>query len=335
MVLGVSIGAFGRGFFTGETEHSLHHFWEMLTFVANTVLFILTGVIIAKTTTEAATDRTLTAGDAGYGLLVYLECLFARAVVIAVLYPILRKCGYGLTPYDATVCWLGGLRGAVGLALALVVSEGEGSYSDDKVGPVTLLCTSIVVVGTLAVNGTTTGQLLQWLGLTRPEVSVQVAVSKARKHIRDQCLAIYHEHLTKFDDVMGTADFRAVAELVPFLQEEKNEDEEAAANAAAAAKAEKEGNTEPRKSSGTILDGIGKMVGSLAGPKRKSLEARQKKANAGVTPQGTPQEGIAVVQPGGGMGMKRTKPKMTIGEDDDEEDTFIDLSSHLQQAFGG
>ena len=335
VVLGVSIGAFGRGFFTGETEHSLHHFWEMLTFVANTVLFILTGVIIAKTTTEAATDRTLTAGDAGYGLLVYLECLFARAVVIAVLYPILRKCGYGLTPYDATVCWWGGLRGAVGLALALVVSEGEGSYSDDKVGPVTLLCTSIVVVGTLAVNGTTTGQLLQWLGLTRPEVSVQVAVSKARKHIRDQCLAIYHEHLTKFDDVMGTADFRAVAELVPFLQEEKNEDEEAAANAAAAAKAEKEGKPEPRKSSGTILDGIGKMVGSLAGPKRKSLEARQKKANAGVTPPGTPPESIAVVQPGGGMGMKRTKPKMTIGEDDDEEDTFIDLSSHLQQAFGG
>ena len=165
--------------------------------------------------------------------MVYIEVLFARAAVIAVLYPILRKCGYGLTLYDATVCWWGGLRGAVGLALALVVSEAEDSYSDDKVGPVTLLCTGIVVVGTLAVNGTTTGQLLQWLGLTRPEVSVQVAVSKARKHIRDQCLAMYHEHLTKFDDVMGTADFRAVSELVPFLQEESNEKEEEAAAAAA------------------------------------------------------------------------------------------------------
>ena len=42
VVLGVAIGAFGRGFFTGKTEHSLHHFWEMLTFAANTVLFILT-----------------------------------------------------------------------------------------------------------------------------------------------------------------------------------------------------------------------------------------------------------------------------------------------------
>ena len=337
VVLGVSIGAFGRGFFTGETEHSLHHFWEMLTFVANTVLFILTGVIIAKTTTEAATDRTLTAHDAGYGLLVYIEVLFARAAVIAVLYPILRKCGYGLTPYDATVCWWGGLRGAVGLALALVVSEAEDSYSDDKVGPVTLLCTGIVVVGTLAVNGTTTGQLLQWLGLTRPEVSVQVAVSKARKHIRDQCLAMYHEHLTKFDDVMGTADFRAVSELVPFLQEESNEKEEeaAAANAAAAAAAAEGGKSpERRKSSGKILDGIARSLGSIAGPKKKSLD--EKKVDDGTTPPGTPPESIAVVGGGGPAGgMKRTKPKMTIGEDDEEADTFIDLSSQLQKAFDG
>jgi len=31
--------------------------------------------------------------------------------------------------------------------------------------------------------------LLQILGLTRPEVNVQIAVRKARRHIREQCLA--------------------------------------------------------------------------------------------------------------------------------------------------
>ena len=224
VVLGVSIGAFGRGFFTGETEHSLHHFWEMLTFVANTVLFILTGVIIAKTTTVSTVEGTLSPSDLGWGLLVYFEVLFARALIVGVLYPILRRCGYGLTPADAAVCVWGGLRGAVGLALALVVSEGDSAYADQKVGPMTLLCTSFVVVLTLAVNGTTTGTLLQMLGLTRPEVSVQVAVRKARRHIRDQCMAVYHEHLTTRDDVMGTADFRAVSELVPFLEDEAEED---------------------------------------------------------------------------------------------------------------
>ena len=113
------------------------------------------------------------------------------------------------------MCVWGGLRGAVGLALALVVSEGDSAYADQKVGPMTLLCTSFVVVLTLAVNGTTTGTLLQMLGLTRPEVSVQVAVRKARRHIRDQCMAVYHEHLTTRDDVMGTADFRAVLRARP------------------------------------------------------------------------------------------------------------------------
>ena len=68
----------------------------------------------------------------------------------------------------------------------------------------------VVVVLTLAVNGTTTGALLRALGLTRPDVSVQVAVDKARRHIRRQCMAVYHEHLTTHDDVMGTADFRVV-----------------------------------------------------------------------------------------------------------------------------
>jgi 1-aminocyclopropane-1-carboxylate deaminase/D-cysteine desulfhydrase-like pyridoxal-dependent ACC family enzyme len=48
----------------------------------------------------------------------------------------------------------------------------------------------ISVVLTLAVNGTTTAGLLQILGLTRPEVNVQIAVRKARRHIREQCLAV-------------------------------------------------------------------------------------------------------------------------------------------------
>ena len=237
VVLGVSIGAFGRGFFTGETERSLHHFWEMLTFVANTVLFILTGVIIAKTTNESTLKGTLNASDLGYSLIVYFEVLFARAAVIVLLFPILTRRGYGLTFADAAVCWWGGLRGAVGLALALAVNEGDALYADRKVGPMALLCTGVVVVLTLAVNGTTTGFLLQRLGLTRPEVSVQVAVRKARRHIRRQCMSVYHEHLTTSDDVMGTADFRAVSELVPFLDEDEDPKEEEAetTNAHAAA----------------------------------------------------------------------------------------------------
>ena len=248
VILGVCIGAFGRGFFTGETEHSLHHFWEMLTFIANTVLFILTGVIIAETTVSSSTSGELSGSDIGWGLLVYVIVVLARAILLTVLFPILRRCGYGLTVQDAAVCVWGGLRGAVGLALAIVVSEESSHYTDNKVGPIVLLFTGIVVVLTLTVNGTTTSMVLQRLGLTRPEVSVQVAVRKARKHIRDQCLAVYYEHLTTSDDVMGTADFRAVSDLVPFMVEDKDDDDDKDAGAHLITKREKGGSMDKRKS---------------------------------------------------------------------------------------
>ena len=50
--------------------------------------------------------------------------------------------------------------------------------------------------------------------------------AQARRHIRRQCMSVYHEHLTTSDDVMGTADFRAVSELVPFLDEDEDSKEE-------------------------------------------------------------------------------------------------------------
>jgi sodium/hydrogen exchanger 10/11 len=46
----------------------------------------------------------------------------ARGLMIFILYPLLQRIGYGLDWQNATVMSWGGLRGAVGLALALVVS---------------------------------------------------------------------------------------------------------------------------------------------------------------------------------------------------------------------
>ena len=40
---------------------------------------------------------------------------------MGIFYPFMRKAGYGLPTKDAIVVWWGALRGAIGLALALVV----------------------------------------------------------------------------------------------------------------------------------------------------------------------------------------------------------------------
>jgi NhaP-type Na+/H+ or K+/H+ antiporter len=45
-----------------EIEETLHHFWEMASYVANTIIFILAGVIIGRMFVE--TSDNFTAVDA-------------------------------------------------------------------------------------------------------------------------------------------------------------------------------------------------------------------------------------------------------------------------------
>ena len=55
----------------------------------------------------------------GETITVYILVVAIRLVVITLLYPILQRTGYGVDWKTALVMLWGGLRGAVGLALAL------------------------------------------------------------------------------------------------------------------------------------------------------------------------------------------------------------------------
>jgi NhaP-type Na+/H+ or K+/H+ antiporter len=41
MTLGMFYAAFAKTAFKGESQQSLHHFWEMVAYIANTLIFIL------------------------------------------------------------------------------------------------------------------------------------------------------------------------------------------------------------------------------------------------------------------------------------------------------
>jgi len=47
--------------------------------------------------------------------------IILRAVMVLTFYPIIRKSGYGLTKKELVVLIYGGLRGALGLCLSLMV----------------------------------------------------------------------------------------------------------------------------------------------------------------------------------------------------------------------
>ncbi len=138
VALGLVWAGIGRTRISPEVQHFMHEFWEFAAFVANVIIFIVVGVVIALKV-EAQLVDFLVLG------LVYLTIHVVRVVNILALYPLMRKTGYGLPRKDAVVVWWGALRGAIGLALALVVygyapelqftvkDGGQGYTADSKV----------------------------------------------------------------------------------------------------------------------------------------------------------------------------------------------------------
>ena len=114
VALGILMAGVGAKRISPEVEHFMHEFWELAAFIANVIIFIVVGVIIAQKAQPVAMDFAILG-------LVYLAIHVVRAINMGIFYPLMRKAGYGLPGKDALVVWWGALRGAIGLALALVV----------------------------------------------------------------------------------------------------------------------------------------------------------------------------------------------------------------------
>ena len=127
VALGVYFSAVGHFSITPTVLHELHGLWEWLGFLANTLVFGITGVLITRPTLHM-----LNVGSVDGVLILLFNCitlnialLVIRAIVFLVFYPILNRCGkdgYKMDWRDCFISTWGALRGAVGLALAMVVS---------------------------------------------------------------------------------------------------------------------------------------------------------------------------------------------------------------------
>jgi NhaP-type Na+/H+ or K+/H+ antiporter len=129
VALGIVLAGVGRTRISPEVEHFMHEFWEFIAFVANVIIFIVVGVVIAQKVDPTKWDFLILG-------LVYVIIHLVRAINMGVFYPLMRKAGYGLPPRDAVVVWWGALRGAIGLALALVVYSAHlefkfGDFGDE------------------------------------------------------------------------------------------------------------------------------------------------------------------------------------------------------------
>ena len=202
--LGLLMASVGRTRISPEVEHFLHEFWELFAFIANTLIFLIVGVVIANNIVFTGKDFLIL-------IILYIGVHIVRAAVIAMFFPVMKKAGYGLTKKDSYVLWWGALRGAVGLALALIVA-GELKI-DETIRNQFLFYTAGIVTLTLVVNATTIKALLNWLGLTDIPPAKQKMMLTARNFLRSASENSMEK--LKSDRFLGRANWESVKKYLP------------------------------------------------------------------------------------------------------------------------
>ena len=204
VALGLMMAGIGRTRISPEVEHFLHEFWELAAFIANTLIFVIVGVVIAN-------NSQFTADDFLKLFIIYIGVHIVRAVVIVVLYPIMRKAGYGLPKKDAIVVWYGALRGAIGLALALIVAA-EASIAQEIRDDFLFLTAGLVTLFSL-VNATTVKYVVGGLGLTKIAPAKALMMITAKNYLRQST----ENSINKFkkDRYLSRANWEIVKEYLP------------------------------------------------------------------------------------------------------------------------
>eukprot|EP00812_Abedinium_dasypus_P002540 NODE_130_length_2002_cov_178.843349.p1 GENE.NODE_130_length_2002_cov_178.843349~~NODE_130_length_2002_cov_178.843349.p1 ORF type:complete len:560 (-),score=192.05 NODE_130_length_2002_cov_178.843349:306-1742(-) len=144
------------------------------------------------TETRASGAAAITLEDWGWLVFVYVVAAVVRGLMLVVFYPALKVLGYSTTVKDCVVMWWGGLRGAVGMALAVMVKNSDGI--EFKTGHLFIFLVGGVAMLTLLINATTCGKLVKALGLTEPGA----AKESLMKHFRTKMHRSVCEKLQTF-----------------------------------------------------------------------------------------------------------------------------------------
>lgn len=193
VAFGLTVTYVGKPRLKPQVNTFMEHFWELLTYIANTLIFILVGVVIAE-------KVDFSWGALGVLILIYIALNFIRFAMIMLLYPVMKRLGYGLTRRESVILTWGGLRGALAMTLALMVSYTPAIPEDIR--SQVLFFTAGIVTLTLCINATTMRALLNRLGLTHVPSARTMLAYRIEKSIRENSEK-YLEGLKKRDALEG------------------------------------------------------------------------------------------------------------------------------------
>ncbi|XP_051144686.1 sodium/hydrogen exchanger 8 isoform X2 [Andrographis paniculata] len=223
MTLGMFYSAVARTAFKGESQQSLHHFWEMVAYIANTLIFILSGVVIAESVLRDDNIFKTYEHVWGYLFLLYAFVQLSRVVVVGVLFPLLKYFGYGLDFKEATILVWSGLRGAVALSLSLSVKQSshQSVYISHDTGALFVFLTGGIVFLTLIVNGSTTQFVLHYLQMDKLSAAKERILNYTKYEMLNKALAAFRDLAE--DEELGPVEWLTVKRYITSLDEVEGE----------------------------------------------------------------------------------------------------------------
>lgn len=209
VAFGLTIAYVGRPRLRPEVNIFMAKFWELLSHIANTLVFIMVGLVIAEKVDFSWLNL-------GVLIVMYIALNLFRFLMITLLYPIMKSLGYGLTKRESVILTWGGLRGALGMTLALMVSYTPAI--PEEIRSQILFFTAGIVTLTLSINATTMRWLLKKLGLISTPSARIIMESRIRKSIRESAEK-YYDKLQKREPLNG-ANWEKVGKYLPTPEED-------------------------------------------------------------------------------------------------------------------
>mmetsp|Transcript_68281 Transcript_68281/g.191307 ORF Transcript_68281/g.191307 Transcript_68281/m.191307 type:complete len:899 (+) Transcript_68281:87-2783(+) len=144
-------------------KKAMLEFWHVVETIGNTLVFFLAGMFTGQSMPHAEPQDYL------WALAAYAMLTLVRLATLLVLWPMLNRAGdERVGVRDIAVMTWGGLRGLVGLALAILVEEDRaGGALSQRDGRLVLFIVGSVAALTLVVNATTAPLLCSVLGITQ------------------------------------------------------------------------------------------------------------------------------------------------------------------------